>query len=147
MRREDFQYDVFVSYASEDEGFLNEHLIPQLEGRLGLKLCLHERDFHPGKEIMANITDNLEVSRRAMLIFSTEFARSRWCQFELTLCMTHVMDNADVMLVVCLGELPNVELTTNMEAVLRTSTYLQWSNDPHAMARFWRRLESALRAP
>nr|KAG5702606.1 hypothetical protein BaRGS_027992 [Batillaria attramentaria] len=146
MRRQDYQYDVFVSYASEDEGFLRDHLIPQLEGRLGLKLCLHDRDFVPGKEIMANITDSLEASRRTMLIFSTEFARSRWCQFELTLCLTHVMDNADVMLVVCLEEMPNLELTTNMEAVLRTCTYLQWSNEPHAMARFWSRLGASLRA-
>nr|KAG5691245.1 hypothetical protein BaRGS_015213 [Batillaria attramentaria] len=52
LQEHDFQYDVFVSYASEDQDWVFQHLMPELEGRLGLRLCLHERDFIPGKHIV-----------------------------------------------------------------------------------------------
>nr|KAG5688550.1 hypothetical protein BaRGS_010185 [Batillaria attramentaria] len=141
---EDYQFNVFVSYASDDLDWVRAHLMPELEERMRLRLCVHDRDFRPGKEIMANITDSLEVSRKVMLIFSTEFARSTWCQFQLALRLRHVMDNADAMIVVYLHEIPPRELTNNMVAVMRTCTYLQWSNEPDARDLFWDRLRESL---
>lgn len=142
--RDDYKYDVFIAYASEDITWIREHLMPQLEGERGLKLCVSERDFTPGKEIVANITDSLEVSRQVMVVFSTDFARSPWCQYELTLCLTHALENAYDLLVVYLQDIPPWEMTKKMSAVLKTCTYLQWS-DNHEMQRlFWFKLKEAL---
>ena len=41
-------YDIFVSYDSSDSQWVVQTLLPELEGRRGLRLCLHERDFTPG---------------------------------------------------------------------------------------------------
>ncbi|XP_037550292.1 toll-like receptor 13 [Nematolebias whitei] len=45
------QYDAFISYNAHDEPWVIEELLPKLEGEQGWRLCLHHRDFEPGKTI------------------------------------------------------------------------------------------------
>nr|KAG5691250.1 hypothetical protein BaRGS_015218 [Batillaria attramentaria] len=144
LQEHDFQYDIFVSYASEDEDWVFQHLMPELEGRLGLRLCLHERDFIPGKHIVDNIVHCVESSKKVMMLFSADFARSPWCQFELTLCLTHVMDNDDALLVVRLYDVASRDMTSAMMAVMKTTTYIEWEDQADARASFWGRLRIAL---
>ena len=141
---QNFEYDVFLSYAEEDDGWVRGHLMPELEGRLGLKLCLHQRDFHPGRNILDNIEDCVESSKKVMMIFSTHFARSRWCQFELSLGQNHVIHRNDELLVVCLHEVAPRDLTSGMAAILRACTYLRWSEQREELAFFWNSLRGAL---
>ena len=44
------QYDAFVSYNANDEGWVLGELLPTLEDGQGWRLCLHHRDFLPGEE-------------------------------------------------------------------------------------------------
>ena len=44
------QYDAFVSYNANDEGWVLGELLPKLEDEQGWRLCLHHRDFQPGEE-------------------------------------------------------------------------------------------------
>nr|KAG5700706.1 hypothetical protein BaRGS_029071 [Batillaria attramentaria] len=139
-----FQYDVFVSYAEEDFHWVQHHLVPELEDRRGLKLCLHQRDFIPGKHIVDNIADCVESSKKVMMVFSSDFAKSPWCQFELTLCLTHVMDHDDALVITCLHDIPSRDLTPAMMAVMKTTTYIEWSHESDATASFWGRIGIAL---
>ena len=143
-QNENFQYDVFVSYAEEDDGWVRDHLMPELEGRLGLRLCVHQRDFHPGRNILDNIEDCVESSKKVMMIFSTHFARSPWCQFELSLGQHHVIHRNDELLIVCLHEVAPRDLTSGMSAMLRTCTYLRWSEQREERAFFWNSLRRAV---
>lgn len=43
------QYDAFVSYNTHDELWVLRNLLPKLEEEQGWALCLHHRDFEPGK--------------------------------------------------------------------------------------------------
>lgn len=43
------QYDAFISYNTHDEPWVLKQLLPNLEGEQGWRLCLHHRDFEPGK--------------------------------------------------------------------------------------------------
>lgn len=43
------QYDAFVSYNTHDEPWVIRKLLPKLEEEQGWRLCLHHRDFEPGK--------------------------------------------------------------------------------------------------
>ena len=144
LQEENFTYDVFVSSAEEDEAWVLEELLPTLEGRLALRVCFHKRDFVPGKNILNNIVDSVKGSKKFLMVFSKDFAASRWCQFELDLCLGHVFDNDDDLIVTCLDDVASRDLTNTMTAVLRTTTYIQWPRDPRASASFWNRLERAL---
>lgn len=139
-----YEYDLFVAYAEGDEDWVRGRLTPELEERMGLRLCIHQRDFHPGRHILDNIESSVSVSRKVMMVFSPNFARSDWCQFELTLCQRHVMDRGDFLVVVYLHEVPERDMTPGMMAILRTYTYLQWSEEPGIAAYFWNNLRLAL---
>ena len=43
------QYDAFISYNAHDEPWVIRQLLPKLEDEQGWRLCLHHRDFEPGK--------------------------------------------------------------------------------------------------
>jgi hypothetical protein len=139
-----FQYDVFVSYASEDFLWVRRRLMPQLEDRLGMRLCIHDRSFIPGQNIVDNITDCVESSKKILMVFSKHFVRSQWCQFELAYCLSHVMEHEDALIVACVDDITSYEMTSAMMAVLKTTTYIQWENHADAIRSFWGRLEIAL---
>ena len=109
-----------------------------------MRLCLHERDFILGKNIVDNICDCVETSKKVLVVFSKHFCRSQWCQFELQFCLNHVIDFDDALVVTCLDDVGSRDLTTAMMAVLKTTTYIQWEEHPDAIASFWGRLRVAL---
>nr|KAG5685369.1 hypothetical protein BaRGS_013835 [Batillaria attramentaria] len=115
------------------------NLIPRLEVDLGLELCVHQRDFIPGQNIVDNIVHCVQNSKKVMMLFSTNFAKSHWCQFELNLCLSHVMENDDM-----LEDIPSRDLAPAMMAVMKTTTYIEWFNHDDARASFWGRLLIAL---
>nr|KAG5700205.1 hypothetical protein BaRGS_011048 [Batillaria attramentaria] len=144
LQERDFEYDVFVSFDRDDLNWVLAHLMPELEARLGLRLCIHERDFIPGKNIVDNIADCVEQSKKVMMLFSKSFAESPWCQFELNFCLTHVMEHDDMLVVVMLHEIPPRDLTTAMTAVMATTTYIKWVDQRDARAWFWDRIRITL---
>nr|KAG5709056.1 hypothetical protein BaRGS_004695 [Batillaria attramentaria] len=143
-RPEEFQFDLFVSYSGEDILWVIHYLIPVLERQMGLRLCVHQRDFLLGNNITDNIVDSLAVSKRVLVLLSPGFARSQWCEFELQMCLRHVVENDDVMVIAILQNVPSRDLSPTMMALLKTTTYIQWAEEPEARASFWGRLRLAL---
>ncbi|KAK7114074.1 hypothetical protein V1264_000198 [Littorina saxatilis] len=140
-----FRFDLFVSYAEEDVSWVRSHLLPELELGQGVRLCIHQRDFTPGQNIVDNIYQSVQDSRKVLMVFSRHFARSQWCQFELALCLSHVVEHDDTMLVTCVDDVTSsTELTPTMMAVLNTTTYIQWAEEDDAKASFWGRMRMAL---
>ncbi|XP_056611846.1 toll-like receptor 13 [Triplophysa dalaica] len=85
--KQQYRYDVFVSYSSKDERWVMEELLPNLEqrGPPFLHLCLHSRDFQLGQDIVENITDSIYASRRTLCLVSRNYIRSSWCSLEMRL--------------------------------------------------------------
>jgi hypothetical protein len=144
LARSDFDFDIFVSYDSEDSDWVRRRLMPELEEGLGLRLCIHERDFILGENIVDNISRCVEGSKKMLMVFSRDFVQSQWCQFELTYCLRHVMDYDDNLLIVCVDDVVSTEMTTAMMAVLNTTTYIQWAWHRDAIRSFWGRVRLAL---
>lgn len=139
-----FRYDVFVSYAEGNLDWVHRELLPVLEDDWGMRLCIHQRDFRPGKHIVDNISDCVDDSDRVLLVFSPHFASSEWCQFELKYCQSCVMERDDVMVLVVLEETVSRDMTGAMLAMLRTTTYIEWEDQQDARDSFWGRLRLAL---
>ncbi|XP_028807457.1 disease resistance-like protein DSC1 [Neltuma alba] len=76
------KYDVFVSFRGSDirHGFLS-HLTRQLRLK-GIDVYEDER-LERGDEISSALSEAIERSRIALVIFSTDYASSRWCLEEL----------------------------------------------------------------
>lgn len=80
-----YRFDLFVSYSDKDREFVLDQLLPNLEKRSEIKICLHERDFQVGLSILENIIQCMDQSRCLLLVISESFLKSNWCSFEMHL--------------------------------------------------------------
>ncbi|XP_048814367.1 toll-like receptor 13 isoform X1 [Lagopus muta] len=148
-RREEkrYLYDSFVSYNSADESWVLQKLVPELE-RGAFRLCLHHRDFQPGRSIIDNIVDAVYNSRKTVCVMSRSYLRSEWCSLEVQLASYRLLDERrDILVLVLLEDVGDAELSAyhRMRRVLLRRTYLRWPLDPTAQPLFWARLKRALR--
>ncbi|XP_036410793.1 toll-like receptor 13 [Megalops cyprinoides] len=144
-----YRYDVFVSYCGKDERWVFEELLPNLEerGPPFLRLCLHNRDFQLGQDIVDNITDSLYSSRRTLCLVSRHYLHSNWCSLELRLATYRLLvERKDILILVFLEKIPPFQLSAHhrMARLVKTRTYLDWPQDPDQRVMFWDRLRAKL---
>ncbi|CAJ1081637.1 toll-like receptor 13 [Xyrichtys novacula] len=142
------QYDAFISYNAHDEPWVIGELLPKLEEEQGWKLCLHHRDFEPGKPIIENITDAIYGSRKTICVISRRYLESEWCSREITLASFRLFDEQkDVLILVFLEEIPTAQLSPyhRMRKVLKRRTYLSWPRAEGNTKLFWQKLHQALK--
>ncbi len=101
-----FRYHAFISYSQHDSTWVGTQLVPELE-RSGLSLCVHERDFEPGKWIVDNIIHCMEDSYKSLFILSKHFVQSEWCNYELFFAQHRAISvNDDSLVFVLLEPIP-----------------------------------------
>lgn len=91
-----YRFDLFVSYSDKDRGFVLDELIPNLEKRAEITICLHERDFQVGLGILENIIQCMDQSRCLLLVVSESFLKSNWCSFEMHLAQHRFVKTFEV---------------------------------------------------
>ncbi|XP_070622165.1 toll-like receptor 2 [Erythrolamprus reginae] len=145
----DFTYHAFISYSCSDADWVRRELLQRLEASTPpYRLCIHERDFMPGRWIIDNIIDNIENSRKIIFVLSRSFVDSDWCNYELYFAHQRAvgMSFEDVILVVKEAidpqALPNK--FCRLRKMLSKRTYLEWPSEPGRQAFFWVQLTSVL---
>uniref|UniRef100_A0A8C6UUL3 TIR domain-containing protein n=1 Tax=Neogobius melanostomus TaxID=47308 RepID=A0A8C6UUL3_9GOBI len=141
------QYDAFVSYNVHDEAWVYRELVPRLEKQQGWKLCLHHRDFEPGRPIVDNITDAIYGSRKTLCVISRRYLQSEWCSREMQVASFRLFDESkDVLILVFLEDIPSCHLSPyyRMRRVLKRQTYLSWPRTGAEVHVFWEKLRQAL---
>uniref|UniRef100_A0A4W6BK81 Toll-like receptor 22 n=1 Tax=Lates calcarifer TaxID=8187 RepID=A0A4W6BK81_LATCA len=142
------QYDAFISYNTHDEPWVIRELLPKLEGEQGWRLCLHHRDFEPGKPIVDNITDAIYGSRKTICVISRRYLDSEWCSREIQVASFRLFDEQkDVLILVFLEEIPTYHLSPyyRMRKLLKKRTYLSWPRAGEHTELFWEKLRQALK--
>ncbi|XP_032991823.1 toll-like receptor 2 [Lacerta agilis] len=144
-----FAYHAFISYSCSDAEWVRRELLQRLEAsRPPYRVCIHERDFTPGRWIIDNIIDNIENSRKVIFVLSRSFVDSDWCNYELYFAHQRAvgLNFEDVVLVVKeaidLQALPNK--FCRLRKMLSMKTYLEWPSDHSRQAFFWVQLTSVL---
>uniref|UniRef100_A0A668TJJ7 TIR domain-containing protein n=1 Tax=Oreochromis aureus TaxID=47969 RepID=A0A668TJJ7_OREAU len=129
------QYDAFISYNTHDEPWVIDKLLPKLEGEQGWRLCLHHRDFEPGKPIIDNITDAIYGSRKTICVISHKYLESEWQCIQ-----------KDILILVFLDDIPSYLLSPyhRMRKMLKKKTYLSWPRAAENTELFWEKLRQAL---
>ena len=138
-------FDAFVLYHFDtDDDFVINHLLPELEEIKKFKLCIHSRDFAPGRDIKDNIEEAIEGSNSAIIIMSQGFVDSMWCKEEFTHCYIENMKDAAFNLFVIMMQPADtlVNISNYMKTFFANKTYLQ-VNDPELFIKLARRLEIA----
>ena len=81
------EFDAFVLYHFDtDDDFVLNVLLPELEENRDFKICIHSRNFTPGRDIKDNICEAIEGSNSAIIVMSQGFVDSMWCKEEFTHC-------------------------------------------------------------
>ncbi|KAF7660186.1 hypothetical protein LDENG_00287580 [Lucifuga dentata] len=147
-----FTYHAFISYSHYDADWVKDQLLPCLENnRNSYRLCIHERDFMPGKWIIDNIIENIENSRKIIFVLSRHFVNSEWCNYELYFAQQRSMGKtfSDVILVVKEPIDPRSlpSKYCKLKKMLSTKTYLEWPQQVNQEAFFWAQLKSVLGKP
>lgn len=145
-------YDAFVSYSEMDSGWVEAHLVPELEqSEPPLRLCLHKRDFVPGGWILDNVMDAIEKSYKTLFIVSQHFVRSEWCKYELDYSHFRLFDqNDDTVVLILLEPIDKKTIPKRfckLRRFMNSRTYLKWPDDDDEIPGFWDSLRAAINRP
>ncbi|XP_072535628.1 toll-like receptor 18 [Salminus brasiliensis] len=148
----DYTFHAFISYSHSDADWVRDKLLPCLENcRPPYRICIHERDFMPGKWIIDNIIENIEHSHKVIFVLSRHFVNSEWCNYELYFAQQRAIGKTlrDVILVVKEPIDPKSlpSKYCKLKKMLNTKTYLEWPEQPKQQAFFWAQLRSVMGKP
>nr|ANA09009.1 Toll-like receptor 2 [Tachysurus fulvidraco] len=144
------RYDAFVSYSQHDAEWVEEILVPELESSdPPVALCLHKRDFLPGRWIVDNIIESIESSYRTLFVLSENFVTSEWCRYELDFSHFRIMDeNNDSAILMLLEPIANPTIPKRfckLRKIMNSRTYLEWPQDEERRGEFWHNLRAVLK--
>ncbi|XP_076459353.1 toll-like receptor 4 [Babylonia areolata] len=145
---DDFIYDAFVSYSSENSDFVHRQLLEELETRGNLRLNIHNRDFTPGRPIPSNIVDAVQKSRHTLVVLTRELLQSDWCHYEMQMATMEASHTGrDVLIFLLYEDVPSHELPRDVFYNLQASTYITFpvNADPSLLRDFWARLVQAIK--
>ncbi|XP_019188313.1 PREDICTED: TMV resistance protein N-like [Ipomoea nil] len=79
-------YDVFLSFRGETRRFFTDHLYADLR-RAGINTFLDDESIRRGEDISVELSRAIEESRISIIVFSKDYAGSKWCLDELVKIM------------------------------------------------------------
>ncbi|XP_008827465.1 toll-like receptor 12 [Nannospalax galili] len=153
--RKKFPYDMFVSHCRQDQGWVMRELLPALEGfpptGWGLRLCLPERDFEPGKDVVDNVADSMMGSRVTLCVLSRQALCTPRCRLELRLATSLFLaaPYPPVLLLIFLEPISRHQLPRyhRLARLLRRGDYCLWPKEEERKEGFWTWLRSRLQQP
>ncbi|XP_064597935.1 toll-like receptor 6 [Liolophura sinensis] len=105
----EYIYDAFVAYTSDEYEWVIRQLRPKLElVEDAVRLCVHDRDFIPGKPIHENIVDKMKKGCRILLIMSPRFLKSPYGHLEIEYAGMKCLEEGrdDVIICVLMEDVP-----------------------------------------
>ena len=126
---ENSEFDIFVSYANEDEEFVGDYLIPVLISH-GFKVCFHRIHFLPGTPIHTNIEHAVYNSKRTLLFLSNFFSNSDYCMWEFNVALDRDIEGRTRRLVIIKDtDLDVGRLDKTLQTYLHRVTYVERESD------------------
>lgn len=72
---------VFISYAHQDERFVDE--LKEILSELGVECYLHMLEFEPGSSLTREVINNIKESAAFLVVLSPASIKSQWVCFEV----------------------------------------------------------------
>ncbi|GBM17852.1 Protein toll [Araneus ventricosus] len=134
-------FDAFVAYSSCDRDIMLEILKELEEKEPHFQLCIHERNWLPGRFISDNIMNSVQSSKRTIVILSNNFISSPWFRLELRAAIFEVSgDKKNKLIVILADKSTSLDgIDTEIRHVISKRTYLVWGE-----RWFWEKLRYAM---
>ncbi|XP_055981542.1 toll-like receptor 6 [Sorex fumeus] len=144
--RRALQFHAFISYSGHDSAWVKTELLPNLE-KEDIRVCLHERNFVPGKSIMGNIINFIEKSYKSIFVLSPHFVQSEWCHYELYFAHHNLFhEGSDNLILILLEPIPQHSIPGNyykLRTLMAQRTYLEWPKEKAKQGLFWANIKAA----
>ncbi|XP_043942711.1 toll-like receptor 2 type-2 [Protopterus annectens] len=143
------EYHAFISYSEFDSSWVKDNLVLQLEDNdPPYQVCIHERDFKPGKPIITNIIDCISKSYKTVFVLSQHFVQSEWCHYEFFFAHHQLFEEKkDSLILLLLEPIPADSIPNRLcklRKLMNKNTYLEWPQDKPRQSVFWKRLKAVL---
>lgn len=143
-----YSYDAFVCYCEDDRRWVLDVFSSHLESEYHLSLCVQDRDWLFGEEVLRNFAHSVENSRKTVLMLSNAFAVSPWSHFEMTVAQSRfIEDDQDSLVVVLLEEIADCNMNPMLRLQLKQRNYIEWTEHSVGQRMFWEKLTHALTRP
>ena len=143
-----FTYDAFVAYSCKDSQWVHDELVLHLENdndHQSLHLCVHERDFLPGENILDNISSKMDESRKVILVISRNFTRNKYCKFETDYARHLSVTKARNLIVpVILEDVRMEDMWHSLRWIVCNLTYIEWPQWEPDREEFWQKLRETV---
>ncbi|GFT80103.1 protein toll [Nephila pilipes] len=135
---EDKVFDAFIAYSSCERHIVMELLHELEEKEPHFQLCIHERNWVPGRFISDNIISSVQSSKRTIVILSDNFIASPWFRLELRAAIFKVSgDRKNKIIVILADKSTSLDgIDTEIRHVISKRTYLVWGE-----RWFWEKLK------
>lgn len=141
------QFHAFISYSEHDSAWVKGELIPNLE-KENIRICLHERNFVPGKSIVENIINCIEKSYKSIFILSPNFVQSEWCHYELYFAHHNLFhEGSSNLILILLETIPQYSIPGSyhkLKTLMAQRTYLEWPKEKSKHGLFWANLRASI---
>ena len=121
----EFAYHAFIIYSQDDSDWVTGKLLPLLEDEHHLKCCVHYRDFEPGKPFRDSMADSVYRSCKIVAVLSSNFVKSNYCNYELSIAKYRLLNRRDDSLVII--RIDN-EDSSKLPKELRKRNFIDYSN-------------------
>ncbi|XP_006895470.1 PREDICTED: toll-like receptor 6 [Elephantulus edwardii] len=140
------KFHAFISYSENDSVWVRDELLPHLENE-DIRICLHERNFLPGKSIIENIINCIEKSYKSIFVLSPNFVRSEWCHYELYFAHHKLFhEGSDNLILILLEPISRDNIPSKyhkLKALMAQRTYLEWPAEKSKRGLFWANVTAA----
>ncbi|XP_033755716.1 uncharacterized protein LOC117338471 [Pecten maximus] len=139
----DHTYDAYLSCAETDWKWVLENFLEGIDnGKLSdekqfggdFKLYFDQRDAAPGKSYIANVVDNMEASRKVIIILSNNYVSDPRYECELDyVVMLKAKGVIEDYIVVASEYLKVKRVPKILHPMMRSERYLQWDDGDDAV--------------
>lgn len=134
-----YQYDAFVSCSKADLAWVRYTVVPSLE-KLGLKLCLEDRDFRLGAQRLKEMERAVKTSRYTVCVLTPSYVQGPFEDFQQALAKFQAVESQTPRFIPLLREDCELSLGDRMTQMLDV-------RDDRAVEAALQRLALALRQP
>jgi hypothetical protein len=144
-----YEFVVFLSYSSNDDKFVQDHVINQLNENLQLMIgtdrnlvCTGDTHLRPGFMVYDETLKCLDRSSVVILVVSDNFLRSSYCQYELD--QAYLQRKPIVLML--LGHVDEELMTPTMKQLYKRDVRILWTveNGQFALKNTWENICSSV---
>lgn len=134
-------YDAYVTYSLQDEHFINQILIGQMEQSFGYQLLMHYRDFNLNTYVIDTIVEAMELSKTTIVMLTKNFLYNEWSRFEFKSALHEIAKRRKKLVFIVYGDVPKADIDQDLQLLMRSNVCIDWHDK-----KFWNKLRLALPA-